>query len=151
MIAKFAAFLAAQSDLPWQQFTFLGHGHTISCDVLAADPALSAFSALLLVKDPPGAPGFELPEMGGDPVNLLWTIPITAADMRGRASIEHLGDVRRSVQTMAEEAALREPEDFARTYQLLMKGAIIGAMMGDTIAARRARGVAKMLIANHEQ
>jgi AcrR family transcriptional regulator len=67
----------------------------------------------------------------------------------GRASIQHLGDVRASVERIAEEASLRDPPNFARAYQLLMKGAIIGAMMGDTDAARRTKVVAELLIAEH--
>ncbi|HEU4807791.1 MAG TPA: helix-turn-helix domain-containing protein [Homoserinimonas sp.] len=69
----------------------------------------------------------------------------------GQASIEHLGDVRQSVQAIAEEGSLRDPVNFAHTYQILMKGAIIAAMIGDTDAARRTRGVADMLISKHEQ
>src|SRR5690554_5990894 len=60
----------------------------------------------------------------------------------GQASIQHLGDVRASVEKLAEEASLRDPANFGRTYQILMKGAIIGAMMGDAEAARRTRSVA---------
>jgi AcrR family transcriptional regulator len=68
----------------------------------------------------------------------------------GKASIEHLSDVRRSVQQMAEDASLRDPVNFGRTFQILMKGAIIAAMMGDAEAALRAKGVAEMLISSHE-
>lgn len=68
----------------------------------------------------------------------------------GQASITHLGDVRKSVQQFAEEASLRDPVSFAHTFQILMKGAIIAAMMGDTEAARRTKSVAEMLISTHE-
>lgn len=67
----------------------------------------------------------------------------------GQASIEHLGDVRASVRQMAEDAGLRDPAEFARSYQLLMKGAIITAMMGDTEAALRARAMGELLIAEY--
>lgn len=93
---------------------------------------------------------FHREDFEGDSfVNVL--IEMGSEHPLGRASIEHLTDVRNSVQQMAEEAGLREPEEFARNYQLLMKGAIIGAMMGDTIAARRARDLATILIAQYEQ
>lgn len=68
----------------------------------------------------------------------------------GRASIEHLNDVRRSVEQMAQDAMLRDPQAFARSYQLLMKGAIVVAMMGDLEAARRARTMAEVLIDEYE-
>src|SRR5690554_3894491 len=69
----------------------------------------------------------------------------------GQASIAHLGDVRKSVQQFAEEASLRDAVDFAHIFQILMKGAIIGAMMGDTEAARRTKSVAEHLISTHEE
>lgn len=69
----------------------------------------------------------------------------------GQASIKHLGDVRASLKRMAEEASLRDVESFAHTYQILMKGAIIAAMMGDPDAARRASVVADIVISQHEQ
>jgi hypothetical protein len=81
-------------------------------------------------------------------VNVL--IEMGAEHPLGKASIAHLNDVRNSVQQMAEEAGLRDPAEFACTYQLLMKGAIVCAMMGDVKAAERARVVAEMFIVTHE-
>lgn len=80
LIMKLADYIAAQSDFPWRQFTFLAHGHTIGCDTFESDPTLYEHSALLLVKDPAGAPRFELPTMNGDPVSLLWLVPITQSE-----------------------------------------------------------------------
>ncbi len=82
LIMSFASYLSGQSDFPWQRFTFLAHGHTIGCDVFTADASLREFTAALLVKNPPGAPEFELPAMGGNEVSLLWMIPITPAERR---------------------------------------------------------------------
>jgi AcrR family transcriptional regulator len=93
---------------------------------------------------------FQRDDFEGDSfVNVL--IEMGADHPLGQASIEHLSDVRVSVQQMAEEANLRQPDEFARGYQLLMKGAIIGAMMGDSVAARRAQDFAKTFITEHEQ
>jgi AcrR family transcriptional regulator len=92
---------------------------------------------------------FHRDDFEGDSfVNVL--IEMGADHPLGKASIEHLGDVRQSVQQMAEEASLRDAEDFSRTYQILMKGAIIGAMMGDAQAAKRARRVAEMVVTAYE-
>ncbi|MEX1079576.1 MAG: TetR/AcrR family transcriptional regulator [Homoserinimonas sp.] len=92
---------------------------------------------------------FQREDFEGDSfVNVL--IEMGPQHPLGRASIEHLGDVRQSVEQMAEDASLRDPLNFARTFQILMKGAIIGAMMGDSLAAQRTRGVADLLIAEHE-
>ena len=40
----------------------------------------------------------------------------------GEASIRHLDHIRGIVRRLAEEAELREPEQFARSWHILMKG-----------------------------
>lgn len=67
----------------------------------------------------------------------------------GRASIRHLENIRSLVQDRAEQAGLREPEEFAHSWNLLMKGAIIAAAEGDTEAAKRARVLARHLMDLH--
>ncbi|WP_026877277.1 TetR/AcrR family transcriptional regulator [Jiangella gansuensis] len=67
----------------------------------------------------------------------------------GQASIEHLANLRAITRRRAEEAGLREPEEFARAWHILMKGSIIAALEGDTGAARRAKSMGKDLIAQH--
>lgn len=64
----------------------------------------------------------------------------------GRASLRHLNTVWQMIETRAEAAHLRDPESFAHSWQLLMNGSILGARMGDTDAARRARDMATGLI-----
>jgi hypothetical protein len=64
----------------------------------------------------------------------------------GQATLEHLDTVRGVVRGLAEQAGLRDPEDFARSWQILMKGAIITALMGDLDAARRAQEMGQWLI-----
>src|SRR5690606_7704243 len=92
---------------------------------------------------------FHRDDFEGDSfVNVL--IEMGADHPLGQASVSHLADVRNSVQQMAAEASLRDPAEFAYTFQLLMKGAIIGAMMGDLRAAERARIVAETVIKTHE-
>ncbi|WP_445155143.1 TetR/AcrR family transcriptional regulator [Arthrobacter sp. Hor0625] len=67
----------------------------------------------------------------------------------GRASIDYLDKIRGHVQSLAEEAALRDPEGFARSWYILMKGSIVAAAGGDRAAAGRARVMAEWLIAHH--
>ncbi|WP_198663267.1 TetR/AcrR family transcriptional regulator [Jiangella endophytica] len=64
----------------------------------------------------------------------------------GQASIQHLANLRAIVAGRAAEAGLRDPEGFARSWQILMKGSIIAALEGDVDAARRARAMAADLI-----
>ena len=80
-INAFAGYLSGLTAMPWASITFLGHGHTIACDVFANDPSLNQFVAIVLVEDPPGAPKFDLPEVDDQPVKLLWAIPITATEL----------------------------------------------------------------------
>lgn len=67
----------------------------------------------------------------------------------GRASIDYLANIRGQVILLAEEAGLREPEEFSRSWHILMKGSIISAMEGDLDSARRAQSLAKRLIEHH--
>ncbi|MGH3437235.1 MAG: TetR/AcrR family transcriptional regulator [Sciscionella sp.] len=68
----------------------------------------------------------------------------------GRASIGYLANVREIVRGWAEEAGLREPEEFTHSWHILMKGSVIAAAEGDTAAAHRAKAMARDLIDRHE-
>jgi AcrR family transcriptional regulator len=67
----------------------------------------------------------------------------------GQASVRHLASIRSVVARLAEEAALRGPESFARSWHILMKGSIVSAAEGDAEAAQRARAMAILLIEQH--
>ena len=67
----------------------------------------------------------------------------------GQASVRHLASIRSVVSRLAEEAALRDPESFARSWHILMKGSIVSAAEGDADAAQRARSMARLLIEQH--
>ena len=67
----------------------------------------------------------------------------------GRASIEHLKHIRGMVATLAEEAGLREPTEFGRSWHMLMKGSMVSATEGDSRAARRAQNMGRALIREH--
>jgi AcrR family transcriptional regulator len=67
----------------------------------------------------------------------------------GKASIEYLANIRSVIRTLAEEAGLSDPESFARSWHILMKGAIVSASEGDREAAQRAKSLARLLIVEH--
>lgn len=69
----------------------------------------------------------------------------------GRASIDHLANIRALVCEWAREAGLRDPEEFAHSLHLLMKGSIVAAAEGDRRAARRAAAMARDLIEAHRR
>ena len=73
---RLVAWLSGQSDLPWARTTWLGDGHTMPCSALP-----SPFTHLLFTATPEAEA--ELPQAGaffGDPVRLLWGVPITGAE-----------------------------------------------------------------------
>ena len=64
----------------------------------------------------------------------------------GRASARYLANIRAIIATLAGEAGLRDPEGFARSWHILMKGSIVSAGEGDRDAAKRARELGRLLI-----
>lgn len=64
----------------------------------------------------------------------------------GRASGRHLENIRSVVRDLAKEARLRDPDSFAHSWHILMKGSIVAATEGDAEAARRAASMARLLI-----
>jgi len=70
---KLGGWLSGQTNYPWSYYTWLGDGHTIPCDGWA-NPRFE-FAALHVATDPRLVP--QLPSILGDPVNLLWVVPIT--------------------------------------------------------------------------
>jgi AcrR family transcriptional regulator len=67
----------------------------------------------------------------------------------GRASAEHLANIRTILRGLAEEARLCDPDGFARKWHILMKGSIVAAAEGDVEAARRAQEIARLVLADH--
>jgi AcrR family transcriptional regulator len=67
----------------------------------------------------------------------------------GRASVAHIDNVRQIVRERAVAAGLLDVEDFAWSWHILMKGAIVLAAVGDQDAALRAKVMARGLIEQH--
>jgi hypothetical protein len=75
-VERFADYMDGQSGLPWARYTWLGPGHTIPCDSWQ-NPT---FAFALLQASHPAAPALALEPQFGDPVNVLWFVPISAAE-----------------------------------------------------------------------
>jgi len=60
----------------------------------------------------------------------------------------HLRAVRDFVRQLAEDARVRDPDGFARQWQIMMLGSIIAAYAGDRDAARRAKKLGALLLAD---
>jgi len=70
-----------------------------------------------------------------------------ADDPLGRASIVHPANIRSVVSGFAAGAGLTEPEQFALSSHILMKGCILQATEADRLTARRARTLGELPIA----
>ena len=81
-------------------------------------------------------------------INIL--LEMGAAHPVGQASVRYLENIRAMVSRLAEQAGLRDREDFARSWHILMKGSIVSAAEGDLQAARRAKAMARRLIDVHQ-
>jgi AcrR family transcriptional regulator len=64
-----------------------------------------------------------------------------------RAAAEYLASIRCFLARLAREGGIAEPEPFARQWHILMKGSIVAAGEGDREAARRAKAIAQLLMA----
>ncbi len=80
-------------------------------------------------------------------INVL--LELGANHPAGQASIAYIDHVRDIVRRRALAAGLTDVEDFASSWHILMKGAIILAAVGDLNAARRAQKMAISLIEQH--
>ena len=67
----------------------------------------------------------------------------------GRASADYLKNIRSVVRNLALEAGLRDPDAFALSWHILMKGSIVQAAEGDRDAAKRAQALGSLLIEEH--
>ena len=61
----------------------------------------------------------------------------------------HLANIREMIARRAAAAGLTDPEEFAASFHILMKGSIISAAEGDVAAASRAQVMARALIERH--
>jgi AcrR family transcriptional regulator len=77
-------------------------------------------------------------------INVL--LEMGADHAAGKACIDYLENIRAVVRRLADEASLRDTDEFARSWHILMKGSIIAAAEGDLDAAQRAKSMARRLI-----
>jgi AcrR family transcriptional regulator len=69
-----------------------------------------------------------------------------SADPVYRAATSYLAGMRHFLEDLARQAGVPDADDFARKWQMLMKGAIVAAYEGDRDAARRAKDLAQLLL-----
>lgn len=69
----------------------------------------------------------------------------------GQAACRHLETIRTILASLATQAGLRDPETFARSWHILMKGSIVSAAEGDLDAARLAKTTARLVLEQHRE
>ena len=89
------------------------------------------------------APGFE----GCTFINVMLE-HADAADPIRRAGIAYLAGIRGFLESLARQAGIAEAEGFARKWHILMKGSIVAAGEGDQDAARRAKAIGRLVLAD---
>lgn len=67
----------------------------------------------------------------------------------GEACVGHLDRIREILRRRADRAGLRDPAGLAWALNILVKGSIVCAAEGDLDAARRAKPIAALLLAEH--
>ena len=66
-----------------------------------------------------------------------------------RAVVRSLASIRALLRDLAEQAGVRNADEFARQWHMLTKGAIVSVCEGDIDAARRAKELGELLLARH--
>jgi AcrR family transcriptional regulator len=66
-----------------------------------------------------------------------------------QAAVVHLANIRNYIERLAAEAGICDTDSFARKWHILMKGSIMAAHEGDAAAAKRARELGELLLAQH--
>jgi AcrR family transcriptional regulator len=80
-------------------------------------------------------------------INVLLEIADPQSELH-RASADYLAKIRSFVAGLAAEAGVADPEALAHKWHILMKGSIVAAGEGDRSAARRAREIAALVLAD---
>ena len=75
-VKSYASFLSSLSNYPWEHYTWFGHHHTISCHAWP-NPK---YTHALLTNTHPQVPDIDFEHQYGDPINMLWCIPITSEE-----------------------------------------------------------------------
>ena len=78
-------------------------------------------------------------------INVLLEID-DAEHVLHEAATRHLATIRAFLRSLAVEAGVRNADNFARQWHILMKGSIVAAGEGDVDAARRAQDIGRLLL-----
>jgi hypothetical protein len=72
VITRAISTLCGLSSYPWRYLTWLGHGHSLPCDITGS----GAHQLILFADSTRWGPSAELPRHDDDSVQLLWAVPV---------------------------------------------------------------------------
>jgi AcrR family transcriptional regulator len=78
-------------------------------------------------------------------INVLLAYDDTTHPIR-QATTAHLATIRGLVREFAEDAGVADADAVAAQWHILMKGSIVAAAEGDSLAARRAQALGRLLL-----
>jgi hypothetical protein len=78
--SKICSFLSAQTSIPWQNLSWLGHGHAIKCETVFGQDDKFPFGLFINSNVVPALAHVEFKPFRGDDINILWLTPITEAE-----------------------------------------------------------------------
>ncbi len=76
-LQKIAASIGLMASVPWDRLCWIGSGHTVDCNLFMGDDPNTVFDSVFMIERGLGIPSMSLPDYRGDPVNLLWALPIS--------------------------------------------------------------------------
>jgi AcrR family transcriptional regulator len=129
------AFLRQRTQLfsrPWQQ-DVERRARSSEARLLAVFDALDAW--------------FRRKDYAGCPVIKALLETQDRDDPVRKGTLDYFAELRGFLRQLAGQAGLRRPEDIARQWMLLIKGAVVAACAGDRDAALRAKNLASALLA----
>jgi hypothetical protein len=105
-VARFGSYVSGQSGYPWAHQTWFGDGHTAPCDSIPAFCGGNRFPAVLMTSRMPEVSSIQIPAFRGDPIKLLWLVPITEQE-RAYAASHSSDDLLRRLRSAGVSAVAR--------------------------------------------
>ncbi|CAO4848075.1 MAG: hypothetical protein FADNKDHG_01524 [Holosporales bacterium] len=77
---EICSFLSTQTTIPWNNLTWLGHGHTIECGKFFENDGKFPFCVLINGKTISSFIQIDFEPFRGDDINVLWLTPISESE-----------------------------------------------------------------------
>lgn len=120
-------FISATTNIPWENISWLGHGHTIECKSIFDEEDTFPFCLLVKNDSQEDLPLINFPSFRDDVVNLLWLTPITSSEFDMVQSVgvcrvlEHIRKKGRSLIFTNKDKEKNIYEKFKRKIKLFIK------------------------------